>query len=88
MKTMSFCAGLGSGLALAILFAPRAGTKTPSLVRHKATKGLEYVKRQGDEIRDTAAEFLKGTADKVVRESEGVKAAVAAGKRAYEKVTG
>ena len=87
MKTIAgFCVGLGAGLALGTLFAPRAGHKTRTLVRNAAADGVAYVKRRTDEVREGAIGFVKDATDKVVQEADGVKAAVVAGKRAYEKV--
>jgi gas vesicle protein len=86
MRMMGFCLGLGAGLGLGMLFAPRAGNKTRSLVRTKAMDGIAYVKRRTDDVREGTAELFQEATDRVALEGEAVKAAVMAGKRAYEKV--
>jgi gas vesicle protein len=93
MNKSGFWFGLGAGIGLGLLFAPRAGNKTRTLVRDKAMDGVAkakdgvaYVKRRADEAKEEAAEVLKDAAGRVIREGEGLKAAVMAGKHAYEKV--
>jgi gas vesicle protein len=58
-----FLAGLGSGVALAVLFTPRSGAATRRLIgrkaeegegwmKNKATEAQDYVKGQGERLRD------------------------------------
>jgi len=87
MSLRGFCLGLGAGAALGMLLAPRPGYKTRILLRNRAMDGASYIKRRTDEAREGAASLLKEATDKVACETEGVRAAVMAGKRAYVKAT-
>ena len=51
-----FIAGLGTGIALALLFAPVSGPATRSLIGRKATDGGDWVKETVAGLRDRAKE--------------------------------
>jgi gas vesicle protein len=64
-----FLTGLGTGITLAILFAPRSGGATRHFIGRKAHEGTEtlkakaaagrdYIERQGAELRDRAKELV------------------------------
>jgi hypothetical protein len=67
---LSFVAGLGAGIALTALFAPRSGAATRRLIgrtveegqewmKDKAETAQDYLKGQGEEIRDRAKEVAQ-----------------------------
>lgn len=68
----SFVSGLGAGVALALLFAPRAGCEVRTGVREQVRRGAQALK-DGKSAAEGALE----------RELDGIGAAVDAGKRAY-----
>ena len=78
-----FLIGLGVGVGLGVLLAPRSGERTRSL--GKASAGAAYLRQQGSDACDAAAEAIHGGARRVTRETEAVKAAVAGGKQAYSE---
>ena len=80
-----FLIGLGVGVGLGVLLAPRSGERTRSLIRGKASAGAAYLRQQGSDACDAAADAINGGARRVTRETEAVKAAVAAGKQAYSE---
>ena len=86
MNMTGFFIGLSAGLGLGLLFAPRSGDETRTLVRNKAMDGVDYAKRRTGEVRQNATEILKDATGRMARETEAVKAAMTAGKQAYEKV--
>jgi gas vesicle protein len=84
-KLSYFCLGLGLGVAVGILFAPKSGAETRQLLKSKAEEGADYVKRRGTELRDTAAETLERGKQTVARHRDNLSAAVDAGKQAYRE---
>jgi gas vesicle protein len=80
-----FLVGLGAGVGMGILLAPRAGEKTRSLIRRKAVDGASYLRERTTDVRDTAADAIREQAQKVSQGTEAVKAAVNAGRQAFIK---
>lgn len=78
-----FCLGLGIGVAVGILFAPKSGEETRQLLRSKAEEGGEYVKRRSLELRDQAEELTERGKNALQRQKEQLANAVEAGKQAY-----
>ena len=75
--------GFGLGTAAAILFAPKAGVETRSKIEGRLREGHKYVKRQSQELLDSASTTV-GRGRKVLRNQMlGVSEAIAAGKTAY-----
>ncbi|MGH9657476.1 MAG: YtxH domain-containing protein [Bryobacteraceae bacterium] len=95
-----FIAGLGVGVAVGILIAPRSGAETRRYLREraeeggeyvktKAQEGTEYVRRRGAEARDSASELIDRGKEAVSRQKEQISVAIEAGKQAYrESVAG
>ena len=86
-RIWGFCVGLGVGIGLGILFAPKSGRQTRSLIRGQASDGAEYVARTSAEIRDKATDLVMEGAETIVRQGEAIKTAVEAGRVAYEKAS-
>lgn len=84
-KLSYFFLGLGLGVAVGVLFAPKSGSETRELIKSKAGEGAEYAKRRGTELRDTAAEAIDRTKQTVQKHKENLSAAVEAGKQAYRE---
>lgn len=82
-----FFLGLGLGVAVGVLFAPKSGTETRELLRSKAEEGGEYVRRRGDELKQTATGALDRGKQEIGRRKEHLTAAVEAGKQAYREAT-
>jgi len=80
-----FFLGLGLGVAVGVLFAPKAGAETREFLRSKAEEGGDYVKRRSTELRDTAEEALERGKSTIQRHKENLTAAVEAGKQAYRE---
>lgn len=88
-KLSYFFLGMGIGVAVGILFAPKSGEETRELIRAKAGEGKDYLKRRGEEARESASEWVERGRTAVGRQKEQLSAAVEAGKQAYrEAVTG
>ncbi len=84
-KLSYFFLGLGLGVAVGVLFAPKAGAETRDLIRSKAGEGADYVKRRGEELRDSATETLDRSKETIRRHKDNLSAAVEAGKQAYRE---
>jgi len=91
-----FLVGLGAGVGLAILLAPKAGKETRSMIRKTATDGAEYVRQRssegadylrqrGTEVLDAATNAIQDRVHKAAKGTEAVKAAVDAGKQAFSE---
>lgn len=84
-KIPYFLLGLGLGVAVGILFAPKSGAETRQLLKSKADEGKEYVKRRTDEVLHDAEELIERGKRTVVRQKEQIASAVEAGRQAYRE---
>jgi len=84
-KFSYFFLGLGLGVAVGLLFAPKSGPETRDLLRSKADEGKEYLKRRSNEVRDQATEAIDRGKSTVSRQRENLAAAVEAGRQAYRE---
>ena len=78
-----FFLGLGLGVAVGVLFAPKSGDETRQLIMDKAGEGSEYLKKRGEDLRDTASDAVEKGKATIQRHKENLTAAVEAGKTAY-----
>lgn len=83
-----FLLGLGVGVAVGILFAPKSGSETREMIKSKAEEGKEYLSRRGSEWKETASDLLDRGKQAVNRQKDQVAAAVEAGKQAYREKAG
>lgn len=82
-KLSYFFLGLGLGVAVGVLFAPKSGEETREFIRTKANEGVDYVKQRGEEFRSTASDTIDRGKEAVRRHKDNLSAAVEAGKQAY-----
>src|SRR6266550_3581715 len=71
-----FLAGLGTGLALGVLFAPGSGEETRMYLADSAKQGLDKAKAKGEELSRRAQ-------DVVTRGKEAVSETVESAKQSY-----
>lgn len=86
-KLSYFFLGLGVGVAVGVLFAPKSGEETRTLLRNKAEEGADYVKRRGTDLRDQASEAIDRGKQTILKQKDNLSAAVEAGKQAYREAT-
>jgi gas vesicle protein len=82
-KFSYFFLGLGLGVAVGLLFAPKTGAETRDLIRSKADEGKEYLKRRTVDLKDSANDVVEKGRSAVNRQRDNLTAAVEAGKQAY-----
>lgn len=91
-----FIVGLGVGVAVGMLMAPRSGEETRELLRSKADESKEflrakadesreYVARRGAELKGSASELIDRSKEALNRQKEQLSMAVEAGKQAYRE---
>lgn len=84
-KIPYFLLGMGVGVAVGILFAPKAGPETRELIRSKADEGKDYLLRQSDSVKESATELYEKGKSVLQKQRDHVNAAVDAGKQAYRE---
>ncbi|MDE3197579.1 MAG: YtxH domain-containing protein [Acidobacteriota bacterium] len=83
----NFFLGLGIGVAVGMLFAPKSGEETRGMLMDKADEGKEYLKKQTSGLRDSANDLVDKGREMIGRQRDTLGEAIEAGKRAYrEKV--
>ena len=94
-----FIVGVGVGVAVGMLMAPRSGEETRQILREKAGEGTdfirsktdegkEFVRRRGTELRESASDLIDRSKDAITRQKEQLAMAVEAGKQAYRDSVG
>src|ERR1043166_7779338 len=82
-KISYFFLGLGLGVAAGLLFAPKSGAETRDLILTKADESKEYLRRRGEQLRDSASDLLEQGKTVVSRQRDQLSSAIEAGKQAY-----
>ena len=76
--------GLGAGVFIGMLLAPKSGRETRQVIRNSAAEGEEYLEERGAELRDTLNDLIKA----VSRQRDSLTTAIEAGKQAYRMAAG
>jgi gas vesicle protein len=82
-KVSYFLFGLGMGVAIGVLFAPKSGQETREMLKSKASEGRDYLRRKGEEVRDSATEMIGRGREVFQSQKENLAAALDAGRQAY-----
>ena len=82
-KFSYFFLGLGLGVAVGLLFAPKSGEETRELLRSKADEGKDFAQKKARELRERADELIERSREVAVRKKDSISAAVEAGREAY-----
>jgi gas vesicle protein len=94
-----FIVGVGVGVAVGMLLAPRSGEETRQLLKDKAGEGAdllrtkadeskEFLRRRGTELRESASDLIDRSKDAITKQKEQLAMAVEAGKQAYHDSVG
>lgn len=86
-KLSYFFLGVGLGVAVGVLFAPKAGAETREMIRNKANESADFAKRRAQELRDQASEAVERGKQTLSRHKDNLNAAMEAGKQAYRDAT-
>ena len=54
----NFLLGFGIGITVGVLFAPKSGPESRDYLGSKATEGTDYLLKQGQQLKDSAADLL------------------------------
>ena len=84
-KLSFFFLGLGLGVAVGVLFAPKSGQETRELLKNKASEGGDYLARQSGALKETAGELIEKGKAALNRQRDTLAEAVEAGKQAYRE---
>jgi gas vesicle protein len=84
-KFSYFFLGLGIGVAVGILFAPKSGVETREYLKERADEGKDYLKRKTEELRESASGAIDRSKQGIQRQREQIRAAVDAGRQAYRE---
>lgn len=84
-KLSYFCLGLGIGVAVGVLFAPKAGEETRQILRSKAEEGKDFIRRRAEDIKGQAEGLADRSKDVLLQKKDQISAAVEAGKQAYRE---
>jgi gas vesicle protein len=91
-----FIVGLGVGVAVGMLMAPKSGEEMRHTLRVKADEGAdylrakadeskEYMRRRGTELRESASDLIDRSKEAIGRQKDQLAMAVEAGKQAYRE---
>ncbi len=86
-KLSYFFLGMGIGVAVGILFAPKSGEETRRFLREKADEGKDYIKKRGDDLIGSAGEIVDRGKTVISSKKDQLSAAVEAGRQAYREST-
>ncbi|MCC6393205.1 MAG: YtxH domain-containing protein [Bryobacterales bacterium] len=79
--------GAGVGYVAGILLAPRTGTDTRGNILAKARQSRDFLHQRSIELRGRASHIAERGVNTLATRQEGVKAALAAGRKAYRRET-
>ena len=79
----AFLLGLGVGVAVGMLFAPKSGQETRELIKNKAGEGADFLKQRTADAKQTAAEWVDKGKDALNKQKDNLADAVEAGRQAY-----
>lgn len=79
----AFLLGLGVGVAVGMLFAPKSGQETRELIKNKAGEGADFLKQRTADVKQGAAEWVDKGKDALSKQKDNLADAVEAGRQAY-----
>ena len=80
-----FFLGLGAGVVVGMLFAPRSGTETRNYLQTKTREGTDYLKKQGEDLADGATATIERGKQQLRNQVNNLSDAIDGGKQAYRE---
>jgi gas vesicle protein len=80
-----FFLGLGVGVAVGLLFAPKTGEETRALIKSKANDSADFLRKRSEDLKEQASGLVDKSREAVARQKEQLSAAVSAGRQAYRE---
>jgi len=81
----SFLIGLGAGVAIGLLFAPKSGQETRELLKNKAGEGADFVKQRSAEVKQQAGEWVDKGKEALGKQKDTISEDMEAGRQAYRE---
>src|SRR2546428_10699483 len=78
-KVSYLIVGLGLGVLVGILFAPKSGEETREFLAEKADEGRKYAQRKARELKERAEDLVGKSKEVATRQKESITAPVNAG---------
>ena len=69
-SSLMFLTGMGTGIALAVLLAPRSGAATPRLIGRKVEEGEDWVKGRAAAAQEYVLDQGEKLGDRIKEEAE------------------
>src|SRR5438128_11785333 len=82
-KVSYLIVGLGLGVLVGILFAPKSGEETRDFLAEKADEGSKYAQRKARELKERAEDLVEKSKEVAARQKESITAAVDSGRGGY-----
>ena len=80
----NFLLGFGIGITVGVLFAPKSGPESRDYLGSKATEGTDYLLKQGQQLKDSAADLLDRGKTVVMSQKDKVMSAAQPATQAYQ----
>ena len=84
----SFLMGLGVGVAIGMLFAPKSGSETRDFIKSKAGEGTDFLKQRSSDLKQSASDWVDKGKDALRSQKDTLSDAMEAGKQAYRDAVG
>lgn len=80
----NFLLGFGIGITVGVLFAPKSGPESRDYIGTKASEGTDYLLKQGQQLKDSAADLLDRGKTVVMNQKDKVMGAAEQATQAYQ----
>ena len=80
----NFLLGFGIGITVGVLFAPKSGPESREYIGTKASEGTDYLLKQGQQLKDSAADLLDRGKTVVMNQKDKVMGAAEQATQAYQ----
>jgi gas vesicle protein len=86
-SVLGFLMGLGAGVTIGLLYTPKSGREVRRFIADTATDGAQRVKTTAKDTWSAASHSVERGRAEIIRQKEGISAALDAGANAYQRAT-